>query len=273
MTRPLLLISLFVTLFCSGLVAQPASRIPAYKSGESLSYAVSYKVGFIMTDVAGVTLAVNKDRRKGEQTYRITGTGTTYPFYKWFFDMKDVYDTWIDTLVFRPIEAKAEIREAKYRFSSRVLFNWDEYLAHSAYRNHKRTNNTEKTLPLTTDSYDALSLFYGLRNRDLSAFTDGNPMQSHIVLEDTVRVLNYRFIKRETKQIKGLGTFRTLKFACTLVTSTGEGFDDGSEMFLWISDDLNKIPLYLESPIKVGSVQARLLEAKNLKFPLSSKIK
>ena len=75
------------------------------------------------------------------------------------------------------------------------------------------------------------------------------------------------------RNIKGVGKFRTLKFVCELATSSGESFKDGSEFYLWISDDLNKIPLYLESPIRIGSVRVRLLDASNLKYPLTSKIK
>ena len=42
------------------------------------------------------------------------------------------------------------------------------------------------------------------------------------------------------------------------LTAMGDGysFTDGSEFTLWISDDQNKIPLYIESPIRVGSIQA-----------------
>ena len=76
-----------------------------------------------------------------------------------------------------------------------------------------------------------------------------------------------------SRNIKGVGKFRTLKFVCELATSSGESFKDGSEFYLWISDDLNKIPLYLESPIRIGSVRVRLLDASNLKYPLTSKIK
>ena len=87
------------------------------------------------------------------------------------------------------------------------------------------------------------------------------------------RSINYRLAGREVRNIKGVGKFRTLKFVCELATSSGESFKDGSEFYLWISDDLNKIPLYLESPIRIGSVRVRLLDASNLKYPLTSKIK
>ena len=92
-----------------------------------------------------------------------------------------------------------------------------------------------------------------------------------MVLEDTIRRINYRLAGREVRNIKGVGKFRTLKFVCELATSSGESFKDGSEFYLWISDDLNKIPLYLESPIRIGSVRVRLLDASNLKYPLTSK--
>ena len=95
----------------------------------------------------------------------------------------------------------------------------------------------------------------------------------NLVLEDTIRPIRYRFLGREVKNIRGTGKFRTLKFRCELATSTGESFEDGSEFTIWISDDRNRIPLYVESPIRVGSIRARLISWKNLKYPLDSKIK
>jgi len=50
-------------------------------------------------------------------------------------------------------------------------------------------------------------------------------------------------------------------------------FTDGSEFFIWLSDDENKIPLHLESPIRVGSVNAYITGYKGLKYPLTSKIR
>ncbi|MDR2886110.1 MAG: DUF3108 domain-containing protein, partial [Rikenellaceae bacterium] len=45
-----------------------------------------------------------------------------------------------------------------------------------------------------------------------------------------------------------------------------------AEFFIWISDDQNKIPLYIESPIRVGSIRARMKKFDGLKYPLDSKI-
>ena len=58
-----------------------------------------------------------------------------------------------------------------------------------------------------------------------------------------------------------------------LGTSEGFSFTDGTVFTIWISDDENKIPLYLESPVRIGSINAYLSGYKGLKYPLKSRIK
>jgi len=56
-------------------------------------------------------------------------------------------------------------------------------------------------------------------------------------------------------------------------SSQDESFEDGSEFFIWISDDRNRIPLLVESPIRVGSVRARLRRFDGLRHPMESRIR
>ena len=112
-----------------------------------------------------------------------------------------------------------------------------------------------------------------MRTLDPADFREGESRVLEMLLQDTVRYLKYRFMGREEKKIRTMGRFRTLKFMCQIGTSDGYSFTDGSEFTLWISDDLNKIPLYIESPIRVGSIQAYITAYKGLKYPLASKIK
>ena len=42
---------------------------------------------------------------------------------------------------------------------------------------------------------------------------------------------------------RGLGGVNTLKFSCQLVNDVADSFEEGSEFFVWISDDgSNKVP-------------------------------
>ena len=146
-------------------------------------------------------------------------------------------------------------------------------MVNNTFRNHKNPDSNHKRLDLSDGSYDALASFFNLRCADLTGIERSGSSLMNLVLEDTIRPIRYRFLGREVKNIRGTGKFRTLKFRCELATSTGESFEDGSEFTIWISDDRNRIPLYVESPIRVGSIRARLISWKNLKSPLDSKIK
>lgn len=50
------------------------------------------------------------------------------------------------------------------------------------------------------------------------------------------------------------------------MNDVADSFEEGSEFFVWISDDGNKVPVFLESPLRVGSVRARLVEYGGLMY-------
>jgi hypothetical protein len=78
-----------------------------------------------------------------------------------------------------------------------------------------------------------------------------------------------RYVGKETIKTK-YGKFRAIKFKPLLIKGTI--FEGGEKMTVWISDDKNRIPVRIESPISVGSVKVDMMTYKNLKHPLSSLI-
>ena len=68
----------------------------------------------------------------------------------------------------------------------------------------------------------------------------------------------------------GMGRYRTLVFEPDVIA--GNVFKDGDKMKMYVSNDANKIPLQIESPISVGSVKMVLKSYKGLRFPFTAKI-
>lgn len=246
----------------------------SFGDGEKLTYTVSYRAALVPnSEVAQVVFSVKKGVVDGIPTYNIHANGKVFPFYRWFFDLNDTYQTWLNASTLRPIKFTSDIREGKYRFSSTFAYDWNNMVVNTTYRNLKHANNKHRTMSLSPMSFDALSLLYNLRESDPTHFTAGQSRMLKLVIEDTIRHVGYKYLGRETTNIRGVGKFKTLKFTCQLVTSSGESFEDGTEFILWISDDKNKLPLLIESPIRVGSIRAKLTEYKNLSYPLDSKLK
>ena len=257
------------------LAAQPteSSKETAFAGGERLVYAISYKVGIVHSDVAEVTFQTTLERFGTQKAYRIEANGKTYPFFNWFFNLDDTYISRLDAETLRPLDLQIEIREGGYRVSSGYHYDWPQKKVSTFFFNHKRADSSHHVMTLQEGSFDAVALFFNLRCENIDLFKEGENRTLHMVLSDTIRTIRYRFVGREKKNIKDLGKFNTLKFVCQLATSDGESFKDGSEFTLWISDDKNKIPLYIESPIRVGSIRGRLLHAEKLKYPLESMIR
>ena len=64
-----------------------------------------------------------------------------------------------------------------------------------------------------------------------------------------------------------LGKFNCLKFNPTIIP--GRIFKKDSKLYLWITDDANRIPVKANVGLIIGSVTMELADAKGLKYPLN----
>lgn len=242
-----------------------------YHAGERLEYSVSYRAKlFPNTEVATVDVVTATDSSQERELYTVTGSGRTLPAFRLFFNIDDVYKVWVDPETLRSLRFEGDIHEGRYTFRNRYDYDWDNMQVHTWWRKRENEPKT-KTMNISENGMDAVSLYFNLRSIDAETLCEGDCRQLEMVLEDTVRTLNFRFLGREVKKIPKQGNFNTLKFACQIGTSDGYSFTDGTEFTVWISDDRNKFPLYMESPIRVGSICAYISSFSGLKYPLECK--
>lgn len=241
------------------------SDIP-YIDGESLTYVINYKWGAVDTDVGE---AVTNLSYKDGMFHSII-TGKTYKFYDVFFRVREHFESKFYEEPMRPHYFYRDSQEGKYRMRNTFLFNPDDYTIKAKIQKYERVPK-DTVLQGSVNTFDIPSLFYKVRRIDFDSVALGVKQPISFAIDDDVYNFYYILIGREVKKIKGMGTFNTLKFAVRLVA--GSVFTGKDEMFIWVTDDENKIPLLFESPILVGRVQGRLIDYKNIKSPLTSKIK
>ena len=262
---------IFITTFV--LLWSIASYAQLYVPGEVLNYRMSYKAKFFPnTEVAKVTMQTSETTLEGEPAYKVYGYGETAKVFSWILPVKDAYTIWIDPQTLRTRRFESDIHEGDYTFKSSYEFDWENLNVHTRWRSRNRPENT-KTMKISPNSMDAISLYFNLRSVPDSIIKEGFARDLEMVLEDTVRFLRFRYDGHEVRKIKNLGKCNTIKFRCKIATSSAFSFTDGSEFMVWISDDRNKIPLYIESPIRVGSVCAYLSSYEGLRYALDCFIK
>ena len=252
------------------LVSAATASAQRFQPGEVLYYRAAYRALLVPNIEAGeVTVSTKLDTLDGKPMYRVTGNGRTLSFFRWFFDMNDTYDIWVDKNTLRTQRFESDIKEDRYTFRSNYRYDWRAMKVHTWSQKRQETPK-EKTMSLTKESMDAVSLYFNLRSVDLESFSVGEHRELDMVLEDTIRNLKYRFIGREELKVPRLGRFDTMKFACTIGSSEEFSFTDGTEFFIWITNDENKIPVMLASPVRVGEIRAYLRRYEGLRYPLTS---
>jgi hypothetical protein len=68
-----------------------------------------------------------------------------------------------------------------------------------------------------------------------------------------------------------MGQVKTIKFAAKLLE--GEVFKGEADMLIWVSDDNNRLPVYFEAPLLVGTARGRMTSYSGLKYPFDALIK
>ncbi len=255
------------------LVVTLSASAQLYSAGERLEYRVGYIAKmFPNTEVGSVVIATSLDTLDTKPVYRVTGHAKTLPSYRWFFNLDDRYDILVDTATLRTQRFESNLREGDYTFRSNYRYDWSAMRIDTWAQSRGRTPKT-RTMTLTPRSMDPVSLYFNMRSINTDTLEVGRHYDLEMVLEDTIRVLKLRMVGREICKVPQQGRFRTIKLACTIGTSESFSLVDGVEFFIWISDDRNRVPLMLSSPIRVGSVRAYISSLRGLKYPLDCRVK
>lgn len=240
-----------------------------FSDNESLEYQIQFKLGLINTDVAKASFTLSRTTINGEDVYASRLFGQTAKFYDRLFKLREDFQSWftVDDLV--PVKFFRDTREGRYTCTNDYKFIWDSdepYISADIETSKKPMRNVQ--IPLTACTFDPMTLFYIARNMDMNRVERDKEYPMTFAVADDVYTIYFVYIGKESKVLKEMGTVESLKFAIQVVE--GDVFTGDSDLFMWFSDDENKIPVYFEAPLRIGFVCGRLRSAEGLKHEFSS---
>lgn len=264
MKKVFLLFSILI--FCAFKPVDPAgdgmcqNKNTAFKAGEQFNLTVYYSVAGIYVNAGHATVTTTLTHFNNRPVYHVACVGKSNSSYDWVFKVRDYYDSYIDTATMQPLKFIRKQEEGSYRRKENIVFN--------KQTNTAVTNKGVFKVPSCVQ--DVVSAVFNARSIDFSKYKVNDKIPFEMFLGDELYHLYIRYLGKE--QIKTrFGTFNAIKFKPLLIK--GEMFKGGEKMTVWVSDDNNHIPLRVQSPIVVGSIKVDMTGYKNLRYPLSSKIK
>lgn len=242
----------------------------AFQIGEKIDYVITYNWLMVWTDVGGVRFETLQDKKFGQDVINLKATGITYTFYDWFFQVRDVYQSWVKPDNNLPVYYHRDVDEGGYLIDIKYTFDYDNMLAYSEIEKTKKPYFRD-TVEIPPCTYDVISVIYQARNVDFEKYAIDEKIPFQILLDNEIHNVYIRFKGKEVRKVRGVGKFRCLKFTGSLVA--GDVFQGGEDLVFWVTDDQNRIPVWAESPIIVGKIKARLVNYEGLKYPLESLVK
>ena len=228
-----------------------AKENTSFVDGEELVYKAYYNWKIVWIPAGEVRFRVSES----EDEYKMEAVGKSYTSYDNFFRVRDFYSTTVDKETLRPKTFVRYIEEGKYRKFDSLYFDQKNGLVHS-FNGKSKEKAQHKQYEIDDCALDLISVMYSLRNTNVEEYSPGEFLEISMFIDEETYPIHVIYDKKEKKKIKDLGKFPTLKVKPELVV--GNVFKKGDVMNIWVSDDKNKIPLLIESPVSMGSVKAVL---------------
>lgn len=233
----------------------------SFQAGEHIVYKIYYNWGYLWISAGEVDFKIEET----SENYVITATGSTYKSYDIFFKVRDVYQTIINKKTMLPVQFERNVQEGGYRHYNRLEFNHNNGTVMSFDGRTKETV-VAREYPIESCMQDMLSTVYFLRNIAYAQLREIGTLPVKMFIDDKIYPIDVSYQKEEVKKIDKFGKMSTVKISPQVVA--GVVFKEAAKMNIWVSNDKNKIPLIIESPISVGSIQARIKSHRGLKYPL-----
>ncbi|WP_299225367.1 DUF3108 domain-containing protein [uncultured Psychroserpens sp.] len=233
-----------------------AQKESAFQGGEWFKFEMSYSK---FLKAGNATLEVKESTINGRPVFHVVGKGWTTGPIKWFFKVKDRYESYFDRETGMPYKFIRKINEGGHTKDIEIDFDHDNQKALVENKKHK----TKRTVATEKDVQDMVSAFYYLRNNyDTDKIRVGEIVQLNMFFDEENYNFKLKFLGRETIDTE-FGKVKTLKFRPYVMA--GRVFKEQESLTLWVSADNNKIPLKIKADLAVGSLQANLEAFKGLK--------
>ena len=241
----------------------------AYDPGELLSYEAEYHWGFINAVAGLATIEVLEGVFNHKDVFRYRAIGFTYPKYDWIYKVRDTVESFADKLTLTPYKFNRNGSQGEKFLFENVFFNKVKDQAYTFISKHKKPLKKD-TLKITDCTFDVLSAIYYSRNINFPSYKVNDIIPVFLYLDNQHHITYVRYLGKEEINTKYFGKNRCVKFKVNLVQ--GELFNSGENMTVWMTDDENHIPIYIQTQILVGNIKVNLTNQKKVKNIVNSRV-
>ena len=234
----------------------------AFKDGEQLYYLIDYNWGIIRMNAGEAASNIAIKKVNGNGVYHFSTLGKTFPQYNWFFKVQDKYESYADTSNLKPFRFIREVHEDKYYAYDDYIFNHRNTRVYTTEKRLNKETNYD-TLTINCCVKDIVTAVFYVRCLDFTNYKLNDTIPLTFVLDGSIYPSYVRYMGKEVIKTELFGNIRCIKLKPKLIEGTI--FKKGEGMTIWVTDDMNRLPVYLETPILIGDVRIKLIKYSGLR--------
>jgi hypothetical protein len=227
------------------------------KPNEKLTYAASYNMSGLMTQLAQVTMQTETVNTSKKSFLHLSLEATTFSKWDKFFKIRDLYEAYVDPLTLKSSLYKRNINEGGYIKNEKYIFEPDGKSINSTTK-HKDGSETKKSFRIGSSTQDAVAIVYRLRTIDFSTFKPGQTTSFVMVFDEKEYPILVKYMGLENVPAGNLGKKQCYKISISAKTDKLKGIDKN---LIWLTADSKKIPALVRFSIAVGTGQLALTNA------------
>jgi hypothetical protein len=235
----------------------------SYGANEVLNYRLHY--GVINAGEATIMVHPQLYKVNNKVCYKTSVIGKSTGSFALAMKVNDEWTSYIDTVSNIPQKAYRYIAENNYRLNEYVQYDFNNKKAHVLRESGKEKSKSNASYDITPNMQDLVSGAYYLRQVDYSKLAIGQTITMKSFFEDKLYDFTVKYCGVFILNTKW-GEISAIKLQP--VMPDNKMFDGGNSIRVWISNDINRVPLRMEADMFVGKVACDLKSYSGLKKPL-----
>lgn len=229
----------------------------SFGPGEHLEYRVHY--GFLNAAEATIDVSPTLYKVNERPCYRVNVDGRTVGAFDLVTRIRDTWRSYIDTSAILPQKFYTNLQENDYRKEENITFN------HAANTVKAEERSERDVFHVPDNVHDLISGYYFLRTIDFTHIANGQVLEVPAFYDDMVYNMKVRYRGRQVLKTKQ-GKINVIRLHPVLPSN--KLFKDEESIRIFVSDDINKIPVKVEVDLWVGSMVMDLRQNSGLKQDL-----
>lgn len=265
-----ILLGVFLCLFLQQTISAQCKIDNVYfDAGESLEYDLYFKYGLLDKKAGKASMRISNITYNGQPAYRMNLISSTQGLARKLFSLSDTLSS-ITTKALEPLaftklaheDGDDTVENYTYKYQG------DKVKIHTrrVMNGRERFNENIETTECT---YDMVSIVYYARTLDYSNMKAGSTAKVYFIPGKEHMSMTIIHQGIETIKVNNGKKYECIKLSLQI---KDKAFENGKEaMKVYLTNDKNRMPLRIDSKLKVGSVKSILKSYKGNKHPVATK--